>query len=186
MSLIPKLLQIERDELLKLPGSPKSIIAFGRRPHLDLRVQKVQQMMRDSFSEKRSLGEFANSVNLSVWRLCHIFRSETGVSPIQYLRFLRMERARHLLQTSFLSVIEITRIVGLRDDSHFVRDFKKAYGETPTVYRTRTMGAQLNRTRTKDAQLNRTRSMRVDLNESNDALSPQRGLSKNSKNRQRK
>lgn len=152
--------------------------------------------MRDSYSEKRSLDEFADSVNLSVWRLCHIFKSEIGMSPIQYLRSLRMERARYLLQTTFLSVTEITRIIGAQDDSHFVRAFKRAYGETPTLYRTRTMPAHLNRTRTTEIQLNRTRfvgaqrnrkrSIGVNLNESNDALSPLRVLSTNSKNRQRK
>ncbi len=100
--------------------------------------------MRGNLQRKLSLVEFANSVNLSVWRLCHIFRSETGMSPIQYLRLLRMERARYLLQTSFLSVREIARNVGLHDQSHFTRAFKKAYGAPPTLYRTRSIGAQLN------------------------------------------
>lgn len=102
---------------------------------MDRRVQKVQQMMRDSPSERRSLGEYAESVSLSVWRLCRIFRAETGMSPIQYLRSLKMERARQLLHTSFLSVRDITRHVGLADPSHFARDFKKTYGVTPTEYR---------------------------------------------------
>ena len=106
-----------------------------KRPYLDRRVQKVQQMMRNSPSERRSLGEYAASVNLSVWRLCRIFRAQTGMSPIEYLRSLKMERARQLLQTSFLSVRDITRHVGLGDPSHFARDFKKTYGVTPTEYR---------------------------------------------------
>lgn len=56
--------------------------------------------------------------------------------PIQYLKVLRMERAKHLLETSFLSVKEIAHIVGVNDESHFVRDFKKTYGVPPTSYRT--------------------------------------------------
>lgn len=91
--------------------------------------------MRDNLQRELSLGEFANSVNLSAWRLCHVFTSEVGMSPIQYLRFLRMERAKQLLETSFLSVKEIGHQVGLNDESHFVRDFKKAYGLPPTRYR---------------------------------------------------
>lgn len=46
-----------------------------------------------------------------------------------------MERAKHLLETSFLSVKEITHNVGLKDESHFVRDFKAVYGVPPTRYR---------------------------------------------------
>ena len=102
---------------------------------MDPRVLKIQEMMRDNLHRELSLGKFARSVNLSVWRFCHVFRSEVGMSPIQYLRFLRMERAKQLLESSFLSIKEIGHQVGLNDESHFVRDFKKAYGAPPTRYR---------------------------------------------------
>jgi len=92
-------------------------------------------MMRDDLRRELSLAGLAQSVNLSVWRLSHIFRSDVGMSPIQYLKFLRMEKAKYLLETSFLSVKEITHRVGLNDESHFVRDFKKVYGLPPANYR---------------------------------------------------
>ena len=91
--------------------------------------------MRDDVRGELSLGEFAQSVNLSVWRLCHIFKSDVGMPPIRYLRLLRMERAKDLLESSFLSVKEIAFQVGLNDESHFVRDFKSTYGFSPALYR---------------------------------------------------
>ena len=93
-------------------------------------------MMREDVRGELSLGEFAQSVNLSVWRLCHIFKSDVGMPPIRYLRLLRMERAKDLLESSFLSVKEIAYQVGLNDESHFVRDFKSTYGFSPALYRT--------------------------------------------------
>ena len=81
-------------------------------------------MMRDDVRGELSLGEFAQSVNLSVWRLCHIFKSDVGMPPIRYLRLLRMERAKDLLESSFLSVKEIAFQVGLNDESHFVQRFQ--------------------------------------------------------------
>src|SRR5215208_5409610 len=92
-------------------------------------------MMRDDVRGELSLAEFAQSVNLSVWRLCHIFKSDVGMPPIRYLRLLRMERAKNLLESSFLSVKEIAFRVGLNDESHFVRDFKSTYGFSPALYR---------------------------------------------------
>jgi transcriptional regulator GlxA family with amidase domain len=92
-------------------------------------------MMRDDVRGELSLAEFAQSVNLSVWRLCHIFKSDVGMPPIRYLRLLRMERAKDLLESSFLSVKEIAYQVGLNDESHFVRDFKSTYGYSPALYR---------------------------------------------------
>jgi AraC-like DNA-binding protein len=57
------------------------------------------------------------------------------VSPAKYLKTLRMRQAATLLTTTFLSVKEIVRRVGLTDESHFVRDFKRLYGRTPSEYR---------------------------------------------------
>lgn len=91
--------------------------------------------MREDVRGELSLAEFAQSVNLSVWRLCHIFKSDVGMPPIRYLRLLRMERAKDLLESSFLSVKEIAYQVGLNDESHFVRDFKTTYGYSPALYR---------------------------------------------------
>jgi len=91
--------------------------------------------MREDVRGELSLSEFAQSVNLSVWRLCHIFKSDVGMPPIRYLRLLRMERAKELLESSFLSVKEIAFQVGLNDESHFVRDFKATYGFSPALYR---------------------------------------------------
>lgn len=116
----------------------KEISDFGK--HLpwclvDKRVEKIIQMMRDDVRGELSLAEFAQSVNLSVWRLCHIFKSNVGMPPIRYWRLLRMERAKNLLESSFLSVKEIAYQVGLNDESHFVRDFKSTYGYSPALYR---------------------------------------------------
>ncbi|HXD29545.1 MAG TPA: AraC family transcriptional regulator [Pyrinomonadaceae bacterium] len=111
---------------------------------MDPRVEKIEQLMRDNVQREWSLPELAQTVNLSVWRLSHIFVSEVGKSPMQYLRQLRMDRARYLLETSFLSVKEIAHQVGLNDESHFVRDFKKLHGDAPTRYRLRSRSDPMN------------------------------------------
>lgn len=102
---------------------------------MDKRVEKIIDMMREDVRGELSLAELAQSVNLSVWRLSHIFKSDVGMPPIRYLRQLRMERAKNLLESSFLSVKEIAFQVGLNDESHFVRDFKSTYGFSPALYR---------------------------------------------------
>lgn len=114
---------------------------------MDKRVEKIIQMMREDVRGELCLSEFAQSVNLSVWRLCHIFKSDVGMPPMRYLRLLRMERAKDLLESSFLSVKEIAYRVGLNDESHFVRDFKSTYGSSPALYRShfrRNAGEQSN------------------------------------------
>ncbi len=81
-----------------------------------------------------SLSEMANTVHLSPSRLRQLFKSETGVPIARYGRQLRLAEARELLRTTFLSVKEVAARVGVTGMSHFVRDFKKAYGSTPGRY----------------------------------------------------
>jgi transcriptional regulator GlxA family with amidase domain len=83
------------------------------------------------------VGDMAASVNLSYSRLEHLFKAETSMTPVSYLKKLRIERARELLETTFLTNQQIIIKVGMYDESHFVKDFKKAYGLQPTQYRKR-------------------------------------------------
>ena len=99
------------------------------------RVKRVIEMMQGDPSRTFTLGKMAESVNLSAPYFCYLFKSITGVTPAKYLKILRMRHAATLLTTTFLSVKEIVRRVGLADDSHFVRDFKRLYGRTPSEYR---------------------------------------------------
>ena len=100
------------------------------------RVRRVIELMHDDPSRTFTLPEMAESVNLSGPYFCSLFKAITGVPPAKYLKTLRMQQAAVLLTTTFLSVKEIVRRIGLTDESHFVRDFKRLYGVTPSEYRT--------------------------------------------------
>ena len=103
---------------------------------MDSRVEAVIRVMERSFGRQLSLAVLAKSVNLSPGRLCHLFKAETTVAPLQYLRAMRMQNAKRLLETTFLTVKQIMTKVGASDGSHFVKDFKSAYGLPPARFRT--------------------------------------------------
>lgn len=62
-------------------------------------------------------------------------REITSMSPNDYLRQCRMERASELLRTTDLSVVEICGQVGISDAQYFSRVFKSFYGAPPSAYR---------------------------------------------------
>src|SRR5215213_8180043 len=99
------------------------------------RVQEVIHLIQKDLSRKFTLSEMAQAVNLSAEHLRELFKSEIGMTPVQYQKKLRLLEARRLLESTFLNVQEVMVRVGLSDDSHFVRDFKKLYGLTPAQYR---------------------------------------------------
>ena len=101
---------------------------------MDQRVRSVIAFIENNLHRKITPIEVAESVRLSPSRLRHLFKDETGTSLARYLRELRLKRAKHLLETTFLSVKEVASTVGLHGVSHFVRDFEKAHRMSPGRY----------------------------------------------------
>jgi len=102
---------------------------------MDPRVEHVVAFIRKNYHRKLTLAEMAETVNLSRFRLSHLFKIDTGTSPERFLAKVRLERARHLLETEFLTVKEVMSQVGVSDASYFTRSFKAAYGVTPAKWR---------------------------------------------------
>lgn len=96
-------------------------------------------LLNDKFSENLqhhwTVEEMARVVNLSPPHLQKLFRTETGLPPIAFLREKRLEIACELLENSWERISQIGLQVGMPHDSHFTRDFKNKYGITPTEYR---------------------------------------------------
>jgi transcriptional regulator GlxA family with amidase domain len=101
----------------------------------DPRVRMVIDFMRANLQRKLSLMDFARAVNLSAAHLSRLFKTETGLSPGEYLIRLRMEKARSLLTSSLLSIKEIMALAGYRNRSHFVQHFRRYSGLAPSEFR---------------------------------------------------
>lgn len=63
------------------------------------------------------------------------FRSETGLSPVDFINAERLKLARNLLRKDELSVRQIALRCGFSSSSYFARRFRKAYGVSPAVAR---------------------------------------------------
>ncbi len=102
---------------------------------MDPRIEHVARFIRENYQRRLTLTEMAGTVNLSRWRLGHLFKDVMGTSPERFLTQIRLERARQLLETEFLTVKEVMNRVGISDASFFARSFKAAYGMPPGKYR---------------------------------------------------
>jgi AraC family transcriptional regulator len=102
---------------------------------MDGRIFHIKKELAENLAHHWTVAEMAAKVGLSPLHFQKLFKQVTGVSPIHYLNDLRLEKARELLETSFLQIKQIGVQTGLTNDSHFSRDFKRKYGTTPTKYR---------------------------------------------------
>ena len=88
-----------------------------------------------------SVDDIAAAAGLSRRRLHDLFRSEQGETIIAVLTKRRLERCRHLLTTTDITVTDICHHVGFRSSEHLHRVFKRTHGLTPLQYRAAHRGA---------------------------------------------
>ena len=99
------------------------------------KTQVAISFLRANLHRSLTIADIAESVELSRSHLSYLFKNRVGASPVQYLKTVRFENARELLETSLMSVKRIAGEVGYNDCTHFMRDFKKVYGCMPSQYR---------------------------------------------------
>jgi AraC family transcriptional regulator, arabinose operon regulatory protein len=118
---------------------PREIVVdeWEKAVRVDWRIERVnRQLQRGCTLEPRTaIARLAGSLNLSTSRLRHLFKNETGLSLKRCLIQSRLESGRIYLETSLLSIKEISIKVGYTHMSHFVRDFRRLYQATPSQYR---------------------------------------------------
>ena len=113
---------------------------------MDGRISALLRSMSVQLSmEQTSVNSLAASVNLSPSRLRSVFRTQVGVPLSRYIKQQQLQRARLLLQNSFLSVKQVRAQVGLDDHSHFARDYKRLFGESPSCTRSSSLNAHMER-----------------------------------------
>ena len=92
-------------------------------------------MLRQSLREPMPAEELANRLAASRRQLDRAFKNKTGRTPIALWREMRLEHARWRLMNSSYTVTQIAHECGFADSAHFIRWFKKQFGETPQAYR---------------------------------------------------
>jgi AraC family transcriptional regulator, transcriptional activator for feuABC-ybbA operon len=105
---------------------------------LDRRIEHALTFLQKNYRQELGISEIAGRLHLSNSHFRHLFKNQTGMSPSRYVKVLRLQRAKELLESTFLSVKEVMSEAGFSDLSHFVRDYKSQYGQSPLQTRTST------------------------------------------------
>jgi AraC-like DNA-binding protein len=85
-------------------------------------------------AEPLTVATLAKQVSLSTSAFSQLFRQVTGRSPYQFVKEMRLNRARELLLQGRLGVVDVSRAVGYTSASHFIKEFRGRFGTTPRDY----------------------------------------------------
>ncbi len=95
----------------------------------------VIRHLETHYPEPLSVGAMAELAHLSLSQFERRFKTLFQVTPLQYLIRLRLNKASHLLSTTAEKITNIAAQCGFYDHSHFIRQFSKIFGISPSTYR---------------------------------------------------
>jgi AraC family transcriptional regulator of arabinose operon len=101
----------------------------------DARVRKAMDFLGANLREPFRVDAVARHCGLSVSRLAHLFKAETGTSLQPFFEQQRMGHASQLLRLTALSIAEIAAEIGYDDPFYFSNRFRRYAGKSPTEFR---------------------------------------------------
>lgn len=128
-----KALSIDRNAGLQLPY----LLFVAPRDHGDERVLQAQDFIAARHGEALGVARMADCCRMSIRNFNRRFRGATGMAPLDYLRTVRMESAKRLLENSAAPVEQVADQVGYGDMRAFIRSFGAYAGVSPGQYRRR-------------------------------------------------
>ena len=106
-----------------------------RNQQTQIRIQKMLRYIQEHFAEEISLENLADFAGISRSEAGRCFKKYYAQSPMGYVTLYRLKYAQELLSKSSLTINEIAYRCGFKDNSYFVKVFKKHLKQTPSEYR---------------------------------------------------
>lgn len=124
--------ELAEDYFQVIIGEIKKLLSD--KPLADL-VFKSQNFMRQHLHQLITLEELAKQVNMSKYHFLREYKKETGFTPLEDFRKLRLQKATELLQKTNLPLKAIAEMTGFANEYHFSREFKRRMNRRPGAYR---------------------------------------------------
>lgn len=99
-------------------------------------IIKLRQLLEENLSESDfNVKKLSEDLNISTTHLYRKLKSLTGLSPVEFIRIFKLQKACEMLSNTGYSVKEIGYGLGFNNLSYFVKCFREQFGVTPSNYR---------------------------------------------------
>ncbi|KGY10509.1 AraC family transcriptional regulator [Vibrio sinaloensis] len=95
------------------------------------RVARALEKVHEEYAENLTVQSLAEVANMSTSAFHHAFREVTLETPIQYIKKVRLNKAKELIQLEGKKVNDAARLVGYNSSSQFSREYKRHFNQTP-------------------------------------------------------
>lgn len=102
---------------------------------MEERIRIMLDYLEAHYMESVTLEDIADSASVSISECIRCFKAMVHVTPVNFLRQYRLEKAADLLLHTDLSISEAASYCGFQEMSYFTRCFRSQFGVTPTLYR---------------------------------------------------
>lgn len=103
----------------------------------EAQLRLVHEHMLGNLGETLNIDGVAATLKLGTTAFCRLFKTSTGLTPIEYYRKLRMQRAKEMIETSAKNLTQIAMDLGFTDAAHFSKAFHKHWSFPPSALRNR-------------------------------------------------
>ncbi len=100
--------------------------------------QKIKQAVdyiQENFDKDLNMAVVSNHISMNYSLFSYVFKQYTGSNFVNYLKDIRLQEAKRLLEETDMKVVDISAKVGYENEKHFMKIFKASCGVSPTEYR---------------------------------------------------
>lgn len=102
------------------------------------KIHTALKYIQDNYNKDLNMAVVSNYISMNYSLFSYVFKQYTGYNFVNYLKNLRVNEAKRLLEETDLRVNEISGKVGYNNEKHFMKTFKNTCGVSPTEYRKNT------------------------------------------------
>ena len=112
----------------------KGIFVLNGLNTTDKTMRKITDYIESNFTKELSTADICNHFGYTVPYFCKKFKSNTGLSPMSYLKIYRIEKAYSMLKQGDTKISELAEKCGFSDANYFTRCFTAHFGHPPKYY----------------------------------------------------
>lgn len=98
-------------------------------------VARAKEFVQAHVTETMSLAQVSSAAHVSPYHFCRVFRTATGLTVMEYVSRLRVEKAKTMLADASIQVAEVAYATGFGSISQFNTVFRRYVEQSPTQYR---------------------------------------------------